>query len=75
MKKKRVVVEIELAAGGRLGALELAAKLNRMAAQVLRGADVRSFKTEDGELGVVSGPEDLAVEPILWRPKSKSKSH
>jgi hypothetical protein len=64
MKKREVVVEIELAMGdGRLGVLELAEKLATLADAVLQVDDVREFKMDGVELSLVSRPSEIMPNP------------
>jgi hypothetical protein len=65
MKKRGVVVEIELTAGdGRRGVLELAEKLTKLAAAVLKVDDVRELKMDGVELSLVSRPGKIMPNPV-----------
>ena len=65
MKKREVVVEIELAAGdGKPGVLELAEKLTKLAAAVLQVDDLREFKMDGVELSLVSRPGEIMPNPV-----------
>ena len=63
-KSMRVTIEIEIASGGRLGVLELAAKLTSIAARVLKAPAVQAFKADGVDLSVGYGfSRDLVLEP------------
>jgi hypothetical protein len=60
----KIIIELDIASGGRLGVLQLAAKLTSIAARVLKMATVQPFKTDGADLSVGYGfNQDLILEP------------
>lgn len=60
----KIIIELDIASGGRLGVLELAAKLTSVAARVLKAPAVQAFKADGVDVSVGYGfNQDLILEP------------
>ncbi len=69
----KVMIEIEIGSGGRLGVLELAAKLNKITARVLNQKNLLPFRDADASMEVEYGRESLRVNPIVLAKEPNQK--
>ncbi len=69
----KVTIEIEIGSGGRLGVLELAAKLTKITARILNEKNLLPFR--DGSASVALGyeRESLYVNPIVLAKEPNQK--
>jgi hypothetical protein len=61
----KVTIELELGSGGRLGVLELAAKLTKITARVLNEKNLLPFRDDGVSVSLGYERESLYVNPVV----------